>query len=227
MLNRTHYSYPLVLFVLFQFFSAASQASSNLPLHKIKLPPGFKIELYAKNVPNARSLVLGDNGTVFVSTRTEGKIYALVDTNNDHHADKKYILAEGLFMPNGIAFHNGSLYVAEVSRIIRFDNIEQLLAKPPKPVVVNDEFPFETHHGWRFIRIGPDNKLYIPIGAPCNVCDEEGFGLITRMNLDGSGKEVFARGVRNPVGFDWHPQTKELWFTDNGRDMMGDDIPPD
>jgi glucose/arabinose dehydrogenase len=223
MLNRK-FQYCLLVFAL---FITTLQAEPGLPLHNIKLPPGFKIDLYAGNVPNARSLVLGDKGTVFVSTRTEGKVYALVDTNNDYHADKKYILAEDLFMPNGVAFHNGSLYVAEVNRVIRYDNIEQELAKPAKPVVINDQYPHKSHHGWRFIRIGPDNKLYVPIGAPCNVCDEEGFALITRMNLDGSGKEVFARGVRNTVGFDWHPETKEFWFTDNGRDMMGDDIPPD
>ena len=218
-------SYFLLAILLWQLsFTLHAQ---SLPLYKIKLPEGFKIEIFADNVKNARSMTLGTNGTVFVGTRSEGKVYALVDTNKDFNVDKQYLIAEGLFMPNGVAFMNGSLYVAEVTQVLRFDNIEQRLANPPKPVVINDGFPFETHHGWRFIRFGPDKKLYIPIGAPCNVCDEEDFAKITRMNVDGSNKETFAKGVRNTVGFDWHPVTKELWFTDNGRDLMGDNIPPD
>jgi glucose/arabinose dehydrogenase len=132
-------------------------------------------------------------------------------------------------MPNGVAFHNGALYVAEVNRVLRFDNIEARLKNPPQPVVVNDSFPTKKHHGWKFIRFGPDGKLYVPVGAPCNVCesDDQRFATIMRMNPDGTGLEIFARGVRNTVGFDWHPVTRELWFTDNGRDWMGDDQPPD
>lgn len=218
--------YFFLLAILASLFSPVLYAQS-LPLDKIKLPAGFKIDLFAENVKNARSMALGDNGTVFVGTRTEGNVYALVDTDHDFKVDKQYLVASDLFMPNGVVFNNGALYVAEVTQVLRFDNIETQLAKPPKPVIINDEFPYETHHGWRYMRLGPDNKLYVPIGAPCNVCDEEGFAQITRMNLDGSDKETFANGVRNTVGFDWHPQSKELWFTDNGRDMLGDNIPPD
>lgn len=227
MMNRVNHSLRKIFPVFLLLCVFTVHARNTLPLYKIKLPAGFKIDIYADNVPNARSLVLGDKGTVFVSTRKKGKVYALVDIDKDNKADKKYIIAENLYMPNGVAFHNGSLFVAEVNRVLRFDNIEQSLANPAKPVIVTEDFPSERAHGWRFIRIGPDNRLYIPIGAPCNICDKDGYALITRMKLDGSHHEVFARGIRNTVGFDWHPLTKELWFTDNGRDMLGDDIPPD
>ncbi|MGD8811236.1 MAG: PQQ-dependent sugar dehydrogenase, partial [Thioalkalispiraceae bacterium] len=218
------FAFPVAVLFGFAAFTLHAQ---TLPLHKIKLPDGFRIELFAEGIVGARSMTRGANGTVFVGTRNEGNVYALVDSDQDHKVDKQYLVAEGLFMPNGVAFKDGALYVAEVNRVIRFDNIEQQLTKPPKPVVVNDAFPDETHHGWRYLRIGPDDKLYVPIGAPCNVCDDAGFAEITRMNLDGSNRETYARGVRNTVGFDWHPQTRALWFTDNGRDLMGDDIPPD
>ncbi|MFN7119221.1 MAG: PQQ-dependent sugar dehydrogenase [Saprospiraceae bacterium] len=200
---------------------------SSLPLDRIKLPQGFKITTYAENVANARSLDLSPNGTLFVGTRDEGNVYALRDTNGDLRADQKFVLATGLNMPNGVAFRDGSLYVAEVSRIIRFDNIEANLANPPKPVVVYDKYPTETHHGWKFIDFGPDGKLYVPVGAPCNICksEKEVYASITRINPDGTGMEVVQHGIRNTVGFTWHPDTKELWFTDNGRDMMGDDKP--
>jgi glucose/arabinose dehydrogenase len=196
---------------------------------KIKLPPGFSIDIYAENVPNARSMVLGAKGTLFVGTRTEGNVYAIKDSNNDNKADQVITIARGLNMPNGVAFRNGSLYVAEVSRIIRYDNIEDKLDSIPAPVVVNSSFSTNTLHGWKFIAFGPDDKLYVPVGAPCNICksDDPRFASITRMNPDGTGAEVFANGIRNTVGFSWHPETKELWFSDNGRDMLGDDNPPD
>jgi glucose/arabinose dehydrogenase len=187
--------------------------------------------LFADTIDNARSLALGDKGTVFVGNRDGDKVYALVDENNDGTADKKYILAKGLNMPNGVAFHKGALYVAEVNKIWRLDNIEDQLANPPQPVLVSDNYPSDKHHGWKYIAFGPDDKLYVPVGAPCNICDDNErdnrYASITRMNPDGSGFEVFASGIRNTVGFAWHPQTKELWFTDNGRDMLGDDTPPD
>jgi glucose/arabinose dehydrogenase len=156
-------------------------------------------------------------------------VYALRDLDGDHDADTLFTLAAGLSMPNGVAFRDGALYVAEVSRVRRYDNIEANLGNPPAPVIVNDAFPSDRHHGWKFIRFGPDGKLYVPVGAPCNVCEESDarYASIMRMNPDGSGLEVFASGVRNTVGFDWHPGTQELWFTDNGRDLMGNDIPPD
>jgi glucose/arabinose dehydrogenase len=195
----------------------------------ITLPPGFSIAVYAARVPDARSMALGAKGTLFVGTRGEGKVYAIIDRNGDHVADEVITVASGLQMPNGIAFRNGSLYVAEVSRVLRYDNIEERLNDPPRPVVVNASFPHETHHGWKFIRFGPDGRLYVPVGAPCNVCDEKDprFASIMRMDPDGGRLEIFARGVRNTVGFGWHPRTGELWFTDNGRDWLGDDLPPD
>lgn len=203
--------------------------SGSLPIDKIKLPPGFEISIYASNVPNARSLAIGKNGTIFVSTRSEGKVYALIDKNNDQRADQVITIASNLHMPNGIAFRDGSLYVAEVNKILRFDEIEERLANPLPPVTINQNFPKDTHHGWKFIAFGPDDMLYVPVGAPCNICepDPNRYALISRIKPDGTGYEVVARGVRNTVGFAWHPQTKELWFTDNGRDMLGDDIPPE
>ena len=203
-------------------------SGAGLPLDKLKLPPGFSVSVYADNVPNARSLALGEKGTVFVGTRSGGEVYALRDGSGKQKADEVITIARGLFMPNGVAFRDGSLYVAEVNRILRFDNIESDLRHPPKPVTVSDSFPKETHHGWKFIAFGPDGWLYVPVGAPCNVCepDPERYANIMRMKADGSNLEVYARGVRNSVGFDWDPETKELWFSDNGRDMLGDDIPP-
>ena len=208
--------------------SSSTSSNGELRLDKIKLQPGFKIEVYAGNVPGARSMTLSPSGILFVGTRN-GEVYAVVDKNRDNKADEVITIAQGLNMPNGVAFRDNSLYVAEVSRVIRFDNIESRLKNPPQPVVINDTFPKETHHGWKFIRFGPDGMLYVPVGAPCNVCEKEDrrYGSIMRMKPDGSGLEIFAKGIRNTVGFDWDPLTKELWFTDNGRDMLGDDIPPD
>ena len=201
----------------------------GLYLEKIELPPGFQIELYARDVPNARSMTLSPGGVLFVGTRREGKLYAIVDSNRDHRADRVWQLAEGLNMPNGVAFRDGSLYVAEVNRILRYDKIENRLQSPPEPVVVSDRFPSDSHHGWKYIAFGPDERLYVPVGAPCNVCEKSDrrFSTIMRMRPDGSDLEIFAHGVRNTVGFDWRPDTGELWFTNNGRDWMGDDLPPD
>ncbi|MDP1992981.1 MAG: sorbosone dehydrogenase family protein [Syntrophales bacterium] len=196
---------------------------------KITLPPGFRIAVYAGDVPGARSMALGPKGTLFVGSRGEGKVYAVLDRDGDNRADEVITIAKGLNMPNGVAFLGNSLYVAEVHRILRYDEIESRLSDPPPPVVVNDSFPKDRHHGWKFIRFGPDGLLYVPVGAPCNICesDDARYASIMRMSRDGTGLEIFARGVRNTVGFDWHPVTKELWFTDNGRDWMGDNQPPD
>jgi glucose/arabinose dehydrogenase len=203
--------------------------NSNLPLDKIQLPEGFKIDVWAENVNNARSLCLSPDGTLFVGTRSEGKVYALRDTNGDFRADQQFLLAKGLKMPNGVAFRDGSLYVAEVNRILRFDNIEEHLENPPQPHVVYDKYPTDTHHGWKYINFGPDGKLYVPVGAPCNICEPENpiYATITRLDVDkpGAEPEIVQRGIRNTVGFTWHPQNKELWFTDNGRDWLGDDLP--
>jgi len=209
--------------------SIAFANAADLPLETIQLTPGFQIALFATNVAGARSLALGSQGTVFVGTMERGCVYAVVDRDQDGRAEEVLTIARGLNTPNGVAFRDGALYVAEIHRVLRFDDIESRLNDPPKPVVVNDRFPRDEHHGWKFLRFGPDGWLYVPVGAPCNVCLSTNsiYASITRMKADGTGREVFAHGVRNTVGFDWHPVTKELWFTDNGRDWMGDDRPPD
>jgi glucose/arabinose dehydrogenase len=193
------------------------------------MPDGFAIEVYAEDVPGARSLCLGEDGTVFVGTRGEGRVYALRDEDDEPGAETLHVVASGLDAPNGVAFRHGALYVAEISRVLRFDGIEARLDDPPAPVVISDGFPRDRHHGWKFIAFGPDDMLYVPVGAPCNVCDSEDprHATIMRMRPDGSGLEIFARGVRNTVGFDWRPGTGELWFTDNGCDGLGDYRPPD
>ncbi len=221
----------LISFLLISvaFFCNSNDQILSTDLGEIKLPPGFKIDIYADNVDNARSMTLGDNGTLFVGTR-ESEVYAVIDENKDFKADKVLTIASGLNSPNGVAFTNGSLYVAEINRVLRYDNIEANLNNPPAPAVVNENFPDDTHHGWKYIAFGPDGRLYIPVGAPCNIClkdDDERYASLMRMNADGTDLEVFAKGIRNTVGFDWNPETKELWFTDNGRDLLGDDIPPD
>ncbi len=202
-------------------------------INKIQLPPGFEISIYARDI-EARSMSLGPDGIVFVGTRFGrnreiiGKVYAVIDSNGDNQADQIITIAEGLNVPNGVAYRDGDLYVAEIDRVLRYDNIVENLHNPPAPVVVRDDFPEDIHHGWKFIRFGPDDMLYVPVGAPCNVCEtDDTYSVITRMHADGTGREVFARGVRNTVGFDWHPVTGELWFTDNGRDLWGDDRPPE
>jgi glucose/arabinose dehydrogenase len=197
-------------------------------LDRLTLPPGFHIAVYSDQVPSAREIALGTHGTVFVGSMSAGKVYALVDRNGDGRADQVRVVASGLEMPVGVAFRNGDLYISAVSRILVLRDIEQHLDDPPAPVVINDHFPSETHHGWKFIAFGPDGKLYVPIGAPCNICDRgKAYAKLVRINPDGSGMQDVAYGIRNTVGFDWQPGTKRLWFTDNGRDMMGDDMPSD
>jgi glucose/arabinose dehydrogenase len=205
-----------------------ARTMEGIHLDLIEMPPGFKISLYAR-VPGARSMALSSGGILFVGTRDEGKVYAILDRDRNQTADEVITLAEGLHVPNGVAVRNGALYVAEVSRVLRFDNIEADPATPGEPVVVNDSFPTEEHHGWKYVAFGPDDRLYVPVGAPCNVCErrDQRFASIMRMAPDGRELEIYVRGVRNTVGFDWHPETNVLWFTDNGRDWMGDDKPPD
>ncbi len=203
-------------------------------LQRIKLPPGFTIDLYAERVPGARSMTLSPSGILYVGTFTEWgknpseKVYALRDADGDGRAEELVTIVSGLDHPNGVAWHNGDLYVAEISRILRFRDMDKHLHNPPAPEVVGAPFPKDFHHGWKFIGFSPDGKLYVPVGAPCNICEPgEQYASIWRMNPDGSGREVFARGIRNSVGFDWHPVTGEMWFTDNGRDEMGDNLPPE
>jgi glucose/arabinose dehydrogenase len=203
-------------------------------LEKIQLPEGFTIEVYASGIESARSLALAEDGTLYVGSfgpqggPAVGKVYAIPDKNGDKKGDEVITILEGLNFPNGVALHDGDLYVAELGRILKYEDVADNLRSMPEPVVINDELPDDYHHGWKYISIGPDNKLYVPQGAPCNVCEPQGLaGTIVRMDLDGSNLEVVARGVRNSVGFDWHPVTGELWFSDNGRDLLGDNIPPE
>lgn len=201
----------------------ASAASAAVTKSRLVVPAGFQVEIYA-HVPNARQMALGKN-TLFVGSMREGKVYALPLKG----PRKPRVIAEGLNMPVGVAFRNGDLYVSAVSRILRLRNIEARLTRPPSPEVVSQAYPGETHHGWKFIAFGPDGKLYVPVGAPCNICepDPDRFATITRLDVSSGRIEVVTRGVRNSVGFDWHPDSGELWFTDNGRDWLGDDAPPD
>lgn len=218
----------LALAVLAAACSPKSKApDGELPLNTIKLPEGFAIDVYAK-VPDARSMAMSPSGVLYVGNRDGDKVYAVKDTDGDYKVDKTWVIDSGLNQPNGVAFRDGHLYVAEISRILRYENIEATLDSPPDPVVLNDTYPTEAHHGWKYIAFGPDGKLYVPVGAPCNICESKDsiFNTITRINPDGTGREIYATGIRNTVGFTWHPVTNELWFTDNGRDMLGDDIPP-
>ncbi len=196
-------------------------------LDKITLPEGFQIEVYAE-VPNARSMTLSPGGTLYVGTQ-KNSVYAIPDKNKDGKADKVFEIINDLDAPNGVAFKEGSLFIGGISTIYRMDNIESNLANPTKPVIVYDKYPSDKHHGYKFIAFGPDGKLYVPVGAPCNICEPTKpiYASITRMNSDGSDFEIFASGVRNTVGFDWHPNTREIWFTDNGRDLLGNDMPED
>lgn len=204
---------------------SAAVPGAELDLEAIELPDGFEIEVWAADVPGARSMVRSPEGTVFVGTRGEGMVYALVDEGAER---RRITLAEGLQLPNGVDFRDGDLYVAENHRVLRFDDVEESLEDPPEPVVVFEGLPEERHHGWRYARFGPDGRLFLGIGAPCNVCDEgDPFATVSAIDLETGELEVYARGVRNTVGFDWHPETGILWFTDNGRDWLGDDQPPD
>ena len=200
----------------------------DLPLDQINLPDGFSISIFA-SVNNARSLALSPSGIVYVGNRAGNKVYAVKDEDGDWKADKLYIIDEGLRSPNGVAFKDGDLYVADVSKILRYPNVESSLDNPPDPVTVFDDYPTEGHHGWKYIAFGPDGMLYVPVGAPCNICerlDNAQYASITRLNPANPNPEIYVHGVRNSVGFTWHPETGNLWFTDNGRDMLGDDSPP-
>ncbi len=226
----------LNIFINSIFVNQSSNLEIDSFLEKIVLPEGFEINIYADDVENARSMAISPLGTIFVGNRNEDNVFALKDTDGDNVIDKKYLITNKLKnMPNGVAFHDGDLYVAEVNKIWKFENIEENLSHLDKfdeyleePILISDDFPSDRHHGWKYISFGPDGKLYVPVGAPCNICEsrDEIYASITRMNPDGSNREIYVKGVRNTVGFTWHPETKQLWFTDNGRDMLGDNIPP-
>jgi glucose/arabinose dehydrogenase len=207
-------------------------ASSSLraqPPAQFVVPAGFEVTVFADNVPNAREMALGARGTVFVGSMAAGKVHAVIDSDGDHKTDRVVLIASGLTMPNGIAFRNGALYVATPSKILRFDDIERHLDSPPAPVVVRDSLPNpNAGHMWKHIAFGPDDMLYMSVGSPCNVCTSPPLvSTIVRMKPDGSNLEVFAEGVRDTMGFDWNPTSHEMWFTDNGRDLLGDDMPAD
>lgn len=215
-----------ILFSLLLFTLTPVQ-EKTISIDDINAPDGFNVAVYAE-VPNARSMALSPSGVVYVGNRQGKNVYAVVDEDGDQVAEKRYVIDEELTMPNGVAFKDGDLYVGALNQILRYRDIESNLKSPPDPEVIYDELPSERHHGWKYIGFGPDGKLYVPVGTPCNVCksDDPVFATIMRMDPDGSNLEIFAEGVRNSVGFTWHPDTGELWFTDNGRDMLGDDIPP-
>ena len=199
--------------------------AAEIPLDKIKLPPGFEISLYASGLPNARSMAFGKNGTLFVGTRFVGNVYAVVEKDGKRETK---VIAKGLHRSNGVAFKNGALYVAELSRIIRFDNIEANLDNPPKPVVVFDALPKDEAHGWKFMTLGPDGWLYFQIGAPGNILIPPAtHAQIVRVDPENGVLETVATGVRNSVGMDFHPVTKQLWFTNNGRDWIDENMPND
>ena len=227
-MRKTDFTRTLVCTILAAYACGPELSLTQDELNTlIALPPGFVIEEYA-DVPNARSMTLSDNGVLYVGTRQES-FYAVRDRDGDGTGERVDTIAEGLNQPNGVAWRDGSLYVAEISRITRYDDIDNLIFNPPGPVVVRDDYPTDRHHGWKYIAFGPDGDLYVPVGAPCNVCDEEDdvYASITRIRPDGTNRSIVAHGVRNTVGFAWDPVGGDLWFTDNGRDRLGDDLPPD
>jgi len=218
--------HKIAVMLAFGMLAMPLESRADIALEKLTVPEGYAIDVFAEEVENARQMALGENGTIFVGSRRAGKVHAVVDSDGDFVADRVILIDDGLKMPSGVAFREGALYVAAVSDILRYDDIEARLDNPPEPVLVTDRFPEDEHHGWKHIEFGPDGKLYVPIGAPCNICLEQGYARIVRVDPDGSNLEVVAEGVRNSVGFDFDPVTGDLWFTDNGGDMLGDNLPP-
>ena len=200
--------------------------ADKVPVDQLKrADAAFNIELYASGMPNARSMALGAKGTVFVGSRLQDKVYAIVNKNGKREVK---VLVSGLYRPNGVAFKDGTLYIAELSQISKIENVEDKLDASPKPTVIYSDLPKDEAHGWKYLAIGPDNKLYFEVGQPGNnVAHDKNHGQLRRINLDGSGAEVIAYGIRNTVGFDWNPRNDELYFTDNGRDWLSEDLPND
>jgi len=200
--------------------------ASEIPVSNFKLPPGFKAEVWATGIPGGRAMARGESGKIYVGTRAIGRVYEITDNGTQRTSR---VVVDKLTQPAGVAFKDGSLYVMAIDKVLRFDGIEKNPNAAPVDMTAAFKLPKEQHHNWKFIAFGPDGKLYVPFGAPCNICEPptDEYAQIRRYNADGSGMEVIARGVRNTVGFAWHPVTKELWFTDHGRDWMGDDGPED
>ena len=221
---------PAIYLVLFALAGTVTSKAGWAAIHldKLQLPPGFVISVLTDDVKNARQLALGSAGTLFVGTQREGKVFALANALKPN-AGRVVTLASGLSMPSGVAFYRGDLYVGAVNTVLRFRDIESNLAENGSPEVVTDDLPDKTHHGWKYLGFAPDGALFVPVGAPCNIClsEDPRFASILRMNPDNGQTTIFARGIRNTVGFAWHPDTGDLWFTDNGRDLMGDDVPAD
>src|SRR6266702_5234113 len=200
-------------------------AADKLPVDRLKAPKGFTIEVYAAGVANARTLRLGDKGTVFVSSRIQDKIHAIVEKNGKREVK---VIASGLHRPNGIALHKGTLYIAELYQISKIEKIEDNLDNPPKPTVILGDLPKDEPHGWKYLTVGPDEMLYFQVGAPCNICmPPERHAKIYRVGLDGKGLEVYAYGIRQILGMDWHPTLKQLYFSENSRDWLSEDVPED
>jgi glucose/arabinose dehydrogenase len=213
----------IIYALMLALFSVAASAQ-NVDVDKLTLPDGFSVSVYAE-IENPRQLAIGANNTVFVGS-LRGSVWALINPEEDIRAREAVRVAEGLNTPNGVAYHGGDLFVGEIDRISTIQNIDTKLNGVQSTKTVTDDLPNRRHHGFKFLAIGPDDKIYLPVGAPCNVCEEEEiFGTLLKMNLDGSDLEIIAKGIRNTVGFDFHPSSGELWFTDNGRDMLGDDLP--
>jgi len=200
--------------------------AAEIPVQNVKLPPGFKVEIWATGIPGGRAMVRGDDGKIYVGTRAIGRVYEITDNGKERTSR---VVVDKLVQPAGVAFKNGSLYVMAINKVLRFDGIEKNPNAVPVDLTENFKLPPLQHHNWKYIAFGPDGKLYVPFGAPCNICElpTPEYAQIRRYNPDGSGMEVIATGVRNSVGFDWHPVTRELWFSNHGRDWMGDDLPND
>src|SRR5687767_9037181 len=200
--------------------------ASEIPIKKLKLPAGFKAEVWASGMPGGRAMALSEDGKkVYVGTRAIGRVYEVSDEGGKRSVR---VVADKLTQPAGVAYKDGALYVFAIDKVLKYDGIAGKPDAQPQDLTAKFELPPKPHHNWKYVAFGPDGKLYVPFGAPCNICEpEQEYAQIRRYNADGSGKEVIATGVRNSVGFDWHPKTKELWFTDHGRDWMGDDRPQD
>jgi len=224
----THHHLGIYSIIAALTFWTGTTVAKSLPLARLNLPAGFMIEKFA-DVENARQMAQGGKGIIYVGSRRAGKVFAVVDANGDYQADSVHTIDTGLNLPTGLSYKDGDLYVGAVDKILVYRNIDSRLTDPPKPEVLTDQLPDKRHHGWKYLAFGPDGKLYIPVGAPCNIClsDNPQFASILRMDISNPASlETYASGIRNTVGFDWHPVTGELWFTDNGRDMMGDELPP-